>query len=577
MTSPLPTAWRQPAGRRRWRALALVTALAALPHAGAAADPAPHPLADRVVIVAHGGDRHATRLANEYAQARGVPANNIVWLTLPVPISQSMSREAYTRDIHNKLLAELLARGLVTGVADPEPDAFGRMQVTVVQNKVRYLVLGYGIPLHIEETPGLDDSALRTAWFTDPEQAARFETGPLARNEGSVDGELSLLLKRNAPITGFVPNPLFRRPDEPPGHEILRVTRLDGPSSRDVQLMIENALAAERTGLRGRAYVDIDQRGGGFAEGNQWLRNVATIFQQLGFDTTVDEQATVFPISARFDQPVLYAGWYTEHVAGPFRLPDFRFPPGAIAVHLHSFSARNLRQADRQWCGPLIARGVTATVGNTAEPYLSLTHHLDALFGALALGANFGDAAYFALPGLGWQGVAFGDPLYQPFRVKLEDQLKTLGRGPDGLLLDPYVVLRQMNLDLAADNAERAYNTGRRQLMRLPNAALAFTVARMQAQAGDPAAARRSLEFVPMLRTPLAGEWFLFADIADFLLTIDAGDQALAVISNLIALPRLPHNVLSPLLKRGAAVANAANRPELAMEWTLREAQLQQK
>jgi len=45
-------------------------------------------------------------------------------------------------------------------------------------------------------------------------------------------------------------------------------------------------------------------------------------------------------------------------------------------------------------------------------------HRPHLLLRALARGHNFGDAVYYALPALSWQGVAIGDPLYRPFGKK---------------------------------------------------------------------------------------------------------------------------------------------------------------
>jgi len=39
----------------------------------------------------------------------------------------------------------------------------------------------------------------------------------------------------------------------------------------------------------------------------------------------------------------LYYGWYAGNVAGPFSQPGFKFVPGAIAAHIHSYSAATLR------------------------------------------------------------------------------------------------------------------------------------------------------------------------------------------------------------------------------------------
>jgi hypothetical protein len=151
-----------------------------------------------------------------------------------------------------------------------------------------------------------------------------------------------------------------------------------------------------------------------------------------------------FPADARADAPALYFGWHDPDLDGPLALPGFRFPPGAIAMHIHSYSAATLRSPGAGWCGPLVARGVAATLGNVEEPFLHLTHRPDLFLAALAHGENLADAAYYALPALSWQAIVIGDPLYRPFLVPLHTQLRELDTLPPALA--GYPVLRLMHL-----------------------------------------------------------------------------------------------------------------------------------
>src|SRR5690606_10217310 len=101
---------------------------------------------------------------------------------------------------------------------------------------------------------------------------------------------------------------------------------------------------------------------------------------------------------------------------GPFRRKDFKFPPGAVALHIHSFSATTLQSDKKAWVGPLVSRGVTATVGNVYEPYLQFTHNPILFFRGLASGLTLAEAAYISLPAVSWQTITVGDPLYRPFK-----------------------------------------------------------------------------------------------------------------------------------------------------------------
>jgi tetratricopeptide (TPR) repeat protein len=97
--------------------------------------------------------------------------------------------------------------------------------------------------------------------------------------------------------------------------------------------------------------------------------------------------------------------------------------PGAFAYHLHSFSAATLRSRNRQWVGPLLERGATATMGCVDEPYLVGTPDIGVFFSRFAyLGYSFGEAAYASQRFLSWQTTVVGDPLYRPFAKSPQDQ-----------------------------------------------------------------------------------------------------------------------------------------------------------
>ena len=111
----------------------------------------------------------------------------------------------------------------------------------------------------------------------------------------------------------------------------------------------------------------------------------------------------------------LYYGWYYENIFGPFTRSDFRFVPGAIAMHIHSYSAATLRDRNSGWVGPFVSRGAAASLGNVYEPYLQLTTHPDIFNERLLHGFTFAESAYAATDALSWMGVMVGDPLYRPY------------------------------------------------------------------------------------------------------------------------------------------------------------------
>jgi tetratricopeptide (TPR) repeat protein len=89
--------------------------------------------------------------------------------------------------------------------------------------------------------------------------------------------------------------------------------------------------------------------------------------------------------------------------------------PGAFAYHLYSFSAATIRSATENWCGPLLAKGATCTMGCVNEPYLQFTPNVAFFLQALGNKYTFGEAAWAAQPAVSWQTTVIGDPLYRPF------------------------------------------------------------------------------------------------------------------------------------------------------------------
>jgi len=361
-------------------------------------------LAARVVILANAREPESIGLARFYAGQRGVPEVNV--MALPMPEEESITWRQFIDQVYQPVQDELYRRGWIEGTASSLSDRYGRRRYAPVGHRISYLVVCRGVPLRIYNDPTVLDENPGS------KVAVQFN-----RNDGAVDSELSLLAQGGYEITGLIANPLFGR-DDPitvEAAQVVKVSRLDGPTWDSARHLVTSALAAEQTGLAGRYYVD---SGGPDKEGDHWLESVQAQLHQLGYDGDTESSAATFAATARFDAPVFYFGWYARNFDGPFARAGFVFPPGAIALHIHSYSAQTLHSGVTGWCGPFVARGVTATVGNVFEPYLPFTHRPDRLVRALGQGRNFGDAVYYALPALSWQAIAIGDPLYRPFKAR---------------------------------------------------------------------------------------------------------------------------------------------------------------
>lgn len=369
----------------------LLVLLAALLHA-APIDPA------AVVVLYNSSVPESKKLADHYAAARSIPRQNLIGLD--VPNQGEITREDYNLSLRDPLRKILVARGFWTMGKNPQGLALP------VRSTVTTLVCMRGIPFKIKRSPVAADTGRKL-----PAQFAK-------ATEASVDSELSMAGVHGLPVAGPLNNPYFKK-DQPITAAklpfLVLVGRIDGPDYNICTRMIDDAVATEKRGLWGVCYLDKALKGAGYAIGDQWLDEIARLNDKTGIPTVVDANKQTFTTNYPMNDAALYFGWYTTHRNGPLHNPAFRFRRGAVAVHLHSFSASQLRNPNSHWVGPLLAKGAAATLGNVYEPYLQLTHHLDVFHARLLAGHSLVEAAYMSAPYLSWQNVVLGDPLYRPF------------------------------------------------------------------------------------------------------------------------------------------------------------------
>jgi uncharacterized protein (TIGR03790 family) len=399
--------------RLRPPSLALALALGVLAASAAAAEkkkpkpaakPAPAPAAIETlesaatIVVYNANAPDSEALATFYAEKRAIPKERIIGLRCAV--TEQIERLDYDATIAEPLRELFTKNGwweLRPGDETPN---------RVVRNRIRFVALIRGIPLKINGAANYPG-----------DRSTGDQLG--AHNEAAVDSELTTLGGFNRVISGPMNNPYYRGFvgifDAPlPG--LLLVSRLDAPTPEIVRRMITDSIAAEREGLRGFAYIDARNiQSAGYAEGDQWLYNAADNFRRRGVPVVMDNGEALFPAPYPMTRAALYFGWYTGYVAGPFVRSDFRFVRGAVAVHIHSFSASTLRD-QKLWCPGLLAAGAAATLGNVFEPYLTLTPQLDILNERLRSGFTFAESAWMSLRAVSWQNTVIGDPLYRPFR-----------------------------------------------------------------------------------------------------------------------------------------------------------------
>ena len=342
----------------------------------------------QVVVVYNEQSPLSKNAALRYAEVRSIPQENMVGLKLS---PQNLSRENYSRLVEQPLLKVAEERGwrLASAVSRG-----GKKDIYA-------LLLMPDCPLRVGRIPG-----------TQKEK-------PQLKSSATLDAELALLGARY-PLPGTISNPSFegsrRFCETPPA--ALSVCRIDAPDAETIMRMIEEPAQVERQGLWGWVVVD---SGGPYPMGDNWIREVAALaqraWQPLFHESSRKTLAKDFPM---MQGVAAYFGWYAYPANGPFAAtapPSFRFLPGSIAFHLHSYSCSSIKDA-KTWGGALLTRGAAITAGNADEPYLHATIHPDIFYNRLLRGYTVAEAALQASPYLSWQNLVLGDPLYRPFAAR---------------------------------------------------------------------------------------------------------------------------------------------------------------
>ncbi len=397
---------------------------------------------EEVVVIYNTRVPESKQVAEHYAALRSVPAKQVFGFKLTP--NETMSRLDFTEDLQLPLAKKLESAGLWKFGKIFFPATNGQAahtEIRVVQSKIRYAVLCYGVPLRID-----------SASINEP-IPANIKLAELRPNQAAVDSELTWLplVKEKIPLTGPLPNPFYTLTNSAAincTNGLLMVARLDGPTAQIASNLVDKAMAAERDGLWGRAY--FDARGlptnDVYFAGDEWMLTAAAIARQQGYDTELDTNADTIPSWQPMSQIAIYAGWYAAGVCGALALPQVEFMPGAFAYHLHSTSAETIRSADKNWCGPLLARGATCTMGCVYEPYLQFTPNVAFFIQQFGNGYTFGEAAWTSQLGLSWMTTVIGDPLYQPMNKPLPQRHEEISRAKNPLI--EWSFDRLVNLDL---------------------------------------------------------------------------------------------------------------------------------
>jgi uncharacterized protein (TIGR03790 family) len=386
---------------------------------------------EQVVVVANKMAWHSVELAKYYMKVRNIPSDNLI--QLKATSDEICSREDYDKGIASPMRAFLEKN-------DP------------VGHRFHCLVTMYGVPLKIlapkltskeqEELLGLQKQLeyIRGQIKKEgPEQgnrelkSLREEEARLAKEidrvgkvfqGASVDSELALVREDPYSLDGWLPNKYYlgyrgKEIKNMPGRAML-VSRLDGPSEKIVRRIIDDSLIAENEGVKGKAYFDARWPDPGNKEVNSTafydraIHRAGRLVEKSGrMPVVVDSQERLFQ-PGECPDAALYCGWYSY---GNY-VDAFTWTRGAVGYHIASAECTTLRdKGSKVWCKMMLEKGVAATLGPVAEPYVQTFPIPDIFFGLLIDGRlTLAECYALSNPFWSWQMVLVGDPLYRPFK-----------------------------------------------------------------------------------------------------------------------------------------------------------------
>ncbi len=388
---------------------------------------------DDVALVVNTRNPHSKTLALYYMQKRFVPWRNLI--TIDTVEGESCSRQEYEKNIARPVRVAI--RGL---------EASGQ--------RIRCILLVYGVPLKIRQTkPCPEDSnrlqelkkkkshlieeknqanASKTshrevAKITAEIRKVQLQINNLNRRNtrASVDSELSLVMAGRYPLAGWIPNPLFQAYGNGSvsgirAEDVMMVSRIDGPDPATVRRIVDDSIAAERSGLSGIAYFDArwkepkdKKRLSGYALYDAAIHHAADLVARSSLMQVVTDDTQKLFQPGQCPHAAIYCGWYSlaKYVDA------FQWQQGAVGYHIASAECRTLkRKGSTVWCKKMLEKGIAATLGPVFEPYVQAFPFPDMFFATLIYtGASVAEAYWSSLPYTSWQMVLIADPLYRPF------------------------------------------------------------------------------------------------------------------------------------------------------------------
>lgn len=376
-----------------------------------------------ILIIANADVAESGQVARHYSSKRAVPERNILELPLGADLRDTISREDYEKRLVEPIRRKFFTDGLLgrvkclltvygvpvrVGGRGPLPDQEGKLrELGSLAGKEREKIE------QLEQKRGTRTAAYKEASTALTKLNLKIDLVNGRESGASVDSELALVLFKAYELYRWQPN-MLKKDASGPSTGVLMVSRLDGPSPEIAEGLVDKAMAAERTGLKGTAYIDSRglNRKDLYSHFDRSLHNLAVFTRSKMQIPTKEERTARLFAPGSCPQTAIYCGWYSLRQY----IDAFDFVDGAVGYHIASFEAVSLRDPNSgQWCASMLEDGITATLGPVAEPYLHSFPEPREFFGELYEGRCLVEAYYRTKPFNSWQLLLVGDPLYKPF------------------------------------------------------------------------------------------------------------------------------------------------------------------
>lgn len=385
---------------------------------------------EEILVIANRNASKSIDLAKYYMKKRGIPKENL--LKLWVTNKEYCSRKEYEKRVaspvtryieqHPQIRCLVMMYGMPLKIGPPQMSLEEKQRLKKLdqeKNKIAQKLKGL-----TKEQKEYQDLKKK---FAEIKKQISFLKKRHDSKKVSLDSEIALVKLEDYPLVGWIPNPYFLVFREKKllfkTSQVLMVSRLDGPSDKVVKKIINDSLYAEKNGLKGIAYFDARWKNPG-NESNKKISGYNFYDRSIHRAAKFIRGKKIMPViiedTEKLFQPgqcpkvALYCGWYS---LGRY-IDAFEWQPGSIGYHIASIECETLRRS-RVWCKMMLEKGISATIGPVAEPYVQAFPVPEIFFGCLVSGQlTLAECYFLSLPYLSWQMVLVGDPLYLPFRKK---------------------------------------------------------------------------------------------------------------------------------------------------------------